>query len=59
MNVPLCLVTIFLKTLLTNFDETLRILSKLPKIATENKKISLNKHFPILEMGREAAFLVI
>ena len=40
MNVPLFLVTIFLKTLPTNFDETFRVLSRLPKDATET--FSLN-----------------
>ena len=35
MNVPLFLVTLYLKILPTNFDETFRVLSRLPKDATE------------------------
>ena len=35
MNVPLCLVTIFFKTLPINFDETFRVLSRLPEDGTE------------------------
>ena len=65
MNVPLCLVTIFFKTLPINFDETFRVLSRLPEDGTETfwensihkQNFLLRHHFSSLEMGRVAALL--